>query len=898
MSTVLLWGCLGVGLALAQTPSRPSSAPASTPTATPGTPPPSGEKPTTDEGRAQEASRRVELNLLGKTDTASGESRRNENVQFNLVDNNALKELNVRLGTTATLVREFSPANSYFAAELGNAPRSSMTVPGPIRSGFHGQVYEGHQNSIFTARSFFQVGEVQPARENDYGLNFVVPLSGRTRLSFDGAQQKLRGVVNGNVLVPNPEERTPLTTDPRLRPIVERYLNAYPRQLPNRTDINPRALNTNAPQRIDNQQAGARIDQTLGPANRPGRLALQYQYTAQAVDAFQLVAGQNPDTATKSHLARIVWSQPWSAGVLANFSVSYDRLTSLLQPEENAVGPFVSPAGLTGLGPDGAIPIDRAQNQIRTAGQWIGQSGRHNWSAGATLIRRQVNGSETDVHRGFFAFSNDFGTDGITNLRLGRPSTSIQSVGNIHRGFRVWEMNVYAGDRYQWSQNLTLQAGVRWQPITRPIEVNGLNQMPFDSDWNNVGPSVGFAWRMPRSLGVWRGAYGIHFGEIFFVTYQQIRFSPPLNNKIVVNAPNLLDPLNTPNPDGTKQRPLPTIYDLDPELATPYSHQYNLSWEPEWKLPVRLQFGYAGSRSHKLFVMWYLNRAQEVPGIERTTRTINERRNDPSIADYRLVLNGSRGYYDAARTSLILPPWRGLSIDASYWFSKAIDLGSAYTNTANERDSRLSRSQTETDVHRDMKGLSFFDQTHAFLARSSYAFQAPGFMRNRVHPAARTAEAIIDGWTFSSIVLLKSGTPFSVTAGSDAPGLGNVDGNGGDRPMLLDPSILGRTIGHPDTSKALLPRSAFAFMGLNNQRGSLGNNVFRKGPIRNVNAALSRNWTILREMRLTFRAESINFFNTAQFAEPGPELANPNFGAITNTLNDGRTFKFTLQLGW
>ncbi|MFM8395140.1 MAG: hypothetical protein ACKOB4_14565, partial [Acidobacteriota bacterium] len=155
-----------------------------------------------------------------------------------------------------------------------------------------------------------------------------------------------------------------------------------------------------------------------------------------------------------------------------------------------------------------------------------------------------------------------------------------------------------------------------------------------------------------------------------------------------------------------------------------------------------------------------------------------------------------------------------------------------------------------------------------------------------------------DGWTLSGIVLLKSGTPFNIQSGSDGPGYGNVDGNGGDRPNILDPSILGRTIGNPDTSQRLLPRSAFGFMNPTDKSGTLGRNVFRKGPIRNVNAALARNWTILSEMRLTFRAESINFFNTPQFAEPGAELANPNFGAITNTLNDGRTFKFTLQLGW
>ncbi|MDZ7637180.1 MAG: hypothetical protein U5J83_02850 [Bryobacterales bacterium] len=41
--------------------------------------------------------------------------------------------------------------------------------------------------------------------------------------------------------MPNLEDRTPLTRDPRLVPIVLRFLNAYPAELPNRTDINDRA---------------------------------------------------------------------------------------------------------------------------------------------------------------------------------------------------------------------------------------------------------------------------------------------------------------------------------------------------------------------------------------------------------------------------------------------------------------------------------------------------------------------------------------------------------------------------------------------------------------------------------------------------------------------------------
>jgi hypothetical protein len=851
------------------------------------TPSQPAEKQTETEAKPSDSSKRVELNLLGKTDASSGESRRNENITFNLVDNNALKELNVRLGTTATIVREFGVASSYFGAEFGNAPRASISIPNPLKQGFHGQLYESHLNSVFSARSFFQVGSVKPAHENDYGFNFGLSPLARTKLFVEASQQKIRGSVNGNVLVPRPDERTPLATDPAIRPIVVKFLAAYPAELPNRTDINPRALNTNALQAINNNQAGVRLDRVLTGKDQ---LALQYQFTSQAVDAFQLVAGQNPDTDTKSHLARIVWTRQQDAKTVMNLSLSYDRLTSNLRPEPNAVGAYVSPAGLTSLGPDGTIPLDRAQNQIRAATQLRRASGVHNWMTGVSLLRRQINGIETDVHRGYFSFSNDFGETGITNLRVGRPSQHIVSIGDVHRGFRLWEAQVYAGDNWRINPRLNLQYGLRWQPATKPTEVNRLNTIPYDSDWNNLGPSFGFAYQLPRRLGVFRGAYGTHFGDIFYVSYQQIRFSPPRNHKIVVIAPeSLLNPLA-----GNVGKP--TVYALDPELATPYSHQYNLSWEPELNKAVRLQFGYVGSRSHKLLVLWYQNRAHPVADPSQiTTATIPDRRPNKDIADLRTVVNGSRGYFDAARASLILTNGHGLTVDASYWFSKAIDLGSSYTNTANENDSRKSRSQSEFETHRDMKGLSDFDQTHAFLWRTSYAIRTPKFNR--------FVSAVADGWNLSGVVLVKTGLPFNIATGSDGPGFGNVDGNGGDRPILLNPSILGRTIADPDTSKLLLPASAFRFIkpaeiAALNEQGTLGRNVFRKGPIHNVNAQLAHSWAFSRDLRLTFRAESINLFNTPQFAEPGFELSNSNFGAITNTLNEGRTFKFTLQVGW
>lgn len=834
----------------------------------------------------QTPQRRTELNLLGKVDTAAGESRRNENIQFNLVDNNALKELNVRLGTTATIVQEFRADRSYFGAEFGNPPSPVLHLGANSRTGVHGTLYESHLNSVFSARSFFQVGGVKPARENDYGFTFGAGAWRGAFVSLEGGQHKVRGSVNGNVLVPRLDERTPLTQDPAARALIEHFLAAYPATPPNRTDINERALNTNAPQRINHDNGGASVDQRLGPRDR---LTLRYLFTSQRVQAFQLVAGQNPNTDMRAHTARITWNRQWSQATVTDFSAGFDRVGSLLAPEKNAVGPMVAISGLQTLGPDGTIPINRAMNLFRYGAQARRTRGPHSWTAGADLLRRQLNGIESDVHRGFFSFAADFGRDAITNLRLGLPNQYIVSLGDMHRGFRNWDMQYYAGDAWRIHPRLTINYGLRYQPALRPVEVNGLNRIPYGCDCNNLAPRFGLAYRLPGAWGVVRAAYGLDYGEIFPVTFQQVRFTPPGNYKIMIPVPSLTDPLAGLTQVGGAPHALPNTYALSPELATPYAHQYNCNWEPAISDKWRLQAGYTGSRSQKLLLMWYQNRARVVPGIPQTTATLNQRRPDPTHAEYREVINGSRGYFDAARVTLVVPRWRGLSMDAAYWFSKALDLGSAYTNTAYDQDSRISRSQSESLRSADMKGPSPFDQPHAFLWHAAY----------ELPPAGKSfARRLGGGWTFSAVTLWKKGTPFTVISGSDAPGFGNVDGNGGDRPNLLDPSILGRTIGNPDTSRALLPRSAFGFMRPTDERGNLGRNTFRKGGIANLNAAVSRTWIIRGEKRVMVRAESINAFNTPQFAEPGLELAAANFGQITNTLNDGRTFRFLVQFGF
>lgn len=824
---------------------------------------------------------RTSLNLLGAANTEKGESRRNENVQITLIDNNATRELNTRVGTSATIVPEFQPDKGYFTSELGNTPRSGIHIPAQKGSGVHGTAFWTHQNSIFSARSYFQVGGVQPARSNQYGVNLGSPLWRNAFGNFSLTQTKNRGQVNGNILIPLPEERVPLTLDPIIRPIVEQYFSAYPNVRPNRPDIAARALNTNSPQSIDTDAHNGQITQQI---TKDDVLNLRYSFTGQYVDAFQFVRGQNPNTTTRSHNAGATWRRAWTPQTAFEATGAFERQTTRL--DADVPGGPVSVQGLTAHGPPFDIPRWRVQNRYRGGVGIQHKAGAHTISAGFTATRLQYNSDEPESARGLTQYNPDFGRDGITNLRMGTPSRYIYSLGAAYRAFRNWDAQAYIGDRWQATQKLTVNASVRWEPITRPTDVQKFSNLPFDSDWNNVGGSLGAAYRLPGRWGVLRSAGGIFFGQIYPVTFGIDRYNQPYNARVIAQAPDLRDPTQGISTDPAQVRS--SRFLLSPNLSTPYSYEYNFSWEGEISSNWKLTAGYTGSRSHKLFYNYLLNRAAFVPGIPFTTATVSERRPDPNSFEVLDIHNGSRAFYDAGLVTISSPNWHRLSVTGSYWFSKALDLGTDYTFTGVGNGSRENAGQSGVDAHKDQKGRSSFDQPHSGLVQLAYdTGRHSGFF-------GRLAR----NWVVASVILIKSGTPFDLHAGSDGPGFGNVDGLQGDRIMILDPSILGRTIGDPDTSQQLLPRSAFRYMNAPlEMQGNVGRNVFRKGKIANVNASIQRVFAV-RDWQVTLRAESVNFFNTPQFAGPGDNLAAPNFAQITNTLNDGRTFRFTMRLAF
>ena len=803
-------------------------------------------------------------------------SQRNQNIQINLIDNNALNEGLARQGIQPVPARDFTAVRSDYASEFGGMGRNIDIVAPDKRSQFHGEAYEMLQNNVFNARAFFQVGSVQKSIRNQYGFNVGGPLV-KDRLSFvlSGEETRQTGYVNGNALVPLPSERTPRTSDPAAYAIIARWLAIYPNELPNRPEIDPRMLNTNTPQTIRNTGGNARFDWTFSPTRRA---ALRYALRDTYVNSFKFVVGQNPNQRFRPQDYNLSLEQEFTPKDVLRLGFNYLRAKSELSVPPGAVGPYAGMARqIEDIGPKNEFPMHRVRNDFEYLGLISHVRDAHTLEWGFEARRYQMNDLTSNEARGNFGYSPNFGRTAIENLLAGTPSTYRVTLGKLYRGFRNTDLNAFVNDRIKLTSSLTVNLGVRYEFAGAPTEVNHLTAFQYHSDSNNLAPRAGFSYAAGKS--VVRGGYGIAFGRIFPATFQAARFNPPNVLRVVVPNPDFVNPLRDFN-GSIAQSIRSAVTQLDNNIVAPYTQHYTLEVEREIA-GLRTRAAYFGSRTWKLPHTNYSNRAGRPAGVPVTSATVNDRRPDPLYYGVATILNMGRAYFDGGQFNVEKRSGATV-ISALYTFAKSIDTGTNFSSTQVNNDEI--RPQVENGIIQDMKGPSMFDVRQSLVITYTIPLRLPG--------------RYLSGWTLTGTTLLRTGTPFTVETGSDAPPLGNVDGEWQDRPTILDPGILHKSVDHPDTSQSVLRRNAFSGEDtFQKGRGNVGRNTFRKDGAANFNVALARAFPFTdRAKVLTFRAEALNLTNHPQFDAPNSTFASPSFGQITNTLNAGRIMQFVLNM--
>ena len=831
----------------------------------------------------------------------------NPNIFLYRMDLNALrKRLTIVRGADPQYIGEFLPERNYLGAEYG-APLNEFTVLNrrSPASRWTYSVGQSLENSILNARPFFNVGRLRSSRANQFELSAGGPVVA-DRLSLSARYGRLRDSsnVNGNVQVPLAGERSPRSDSSSGRAILGSLLGAFPAELPNLPQVTERQLNTNAPQEIANREGFFRLD--FKPAESSA-LAFRYSIADYAEDPFELVIGRNPRTDLRNQGLRSGLMYNFSPSAVGQLGFDFDRAAAALTLTEryrnlfSALGfgaavpdvDFKADA-LQDLGPGTQFPRLRVQNRFQLYAGATKITGRHSIKAGWGIARAQVNDLQSDRSRGTLIFAADFGRSEIENYLLGKPSQLNITLGNLYRGFRSWEHFFYIGDQIRLTPALSLSMGLRYELQTAPTEVNELTQPGYSTDGTNFAPRVGFAWRPGDGDMIVRGGYGISYGSVFPVTYQFARFNPPAIRTVQVAAPDITRLLSIAHEQtGAGERS--ALHRISPDLVTPYSHQYTLAVEGNLPGALFLRLAYLGSRSFHLYTQNIYNRARPVPGLEPTTANIDERRPDPRYYDITEIASNGNAYYDAAQVALEKRLSRGVAFRATYTFSKSIDLGGDFTNTASgvENPPEMGILSSEfTSREDDLKGWSLFDSPHNLTVFYTVALPSVGHISG-------WKGLLLRDWEVSGTTVFQSGLPWHAHT-ADAPGLGNVDGVLHDRPNLLNPAILGQSFDNPDTSVALLRRADFDTRIPPGGRGNIGFNVFRKDGTSNWNVSIGKAFRFRRwgEASVLFRAAFLNLFNHAQFDKPGFNLTSPFFGQITNTVNRGRVTQLSVRVNF
>jgi len=191
------------------------------------------------------------------------------------------------------------------------------------------------------------------------------------------------------------------------------------------------------------------------------------------------------------------------------------------------------------------------------------------------------------------------------------------------------------------------------------------------------------------------------------------------------------------------------------------------------------------------------------------------------------------------------------------------------------------------------RALSSFDIPHNLTA--SAGFELPfGRGKKLISNANRFENALFGGWQLQTILVLRSGRPFTPVISRDISNTGIAN----QRPNRIGSGKLA----HP-TIAAWFDKNAFM---IPNQftYGNSGANILREDFFKNVDLSLFKQFQVNERMRVQFRAEAFNLTNTASFAAPGSITTSPinapvdtsSAGQVTATASTARNLQFALKV--
>jgi hypothetical protein len=561
--------------------------------------------------------------------------------------------------------------------------------------------------------------------------------------------------------------------------------------------------------------------------------------------------------------------------------------------------------------------------------------GKHTFKTGVSLNRPRFYLIFNIFNSGSWEFTNRFTGFSYSDFLLGYPTSALVTYPSPPVDTHAYEYAWYFQDTYHVTPNLTLNYGVRWEdhrratarddlisnfdpatggivlasensrkfispqfPLAVPVETAQQAGFPPHSLWESapwqIAPRFGFAYRVRGSTKtVVRGGYGLHYATYDLALSTDLGgfgiFRTDKSSENTLSPGTTIPTLQLPSPyfPGFSASTGRVDYTgLPKDLPNARYHQVNLTVEQALG-SNRLEVSYLGNYGTN-----DLQRNLNQP-LPSTVPFTPDRLPYSNFGTIQYWARGNISHYTALQVVGERQFKNGLFFRASY--------NLVHHLAKNDNDNGDTGIYPD-DSHTLRGEYGDFSYAPRQSATITYVYELPfGPGKRFLRGAHGALGQVVGGWQVNGITQFRSGLFFSPTfSGYDPSGTntfgGRPDriGNGGRLPS-----------GQRTPSKWFDP-AAFTCPGqstqicdptITNPIGRFGNatrNILDGPGKREWDMSLFKDFPIRESMKLQFRMEATNIFNTPQFELPAADISNPaTAGHITNTIqNSARILQF------
>lgn len=799
---------------------------------------------------------------------------------------------------------------------------------------FHGRVYDYIRNDAFNTLPYYAT-TTTPLRYNLFGANLGGPILKKKLFfffDFSALREHSSGLVGA--VVPTAAERQgdfsasgeptiydPTTYNPNTGTIspfpgnripnissfASAFLSYYP--LPNGSRIPGQNFSKMVQNTSTFTTYLGRLDYTIGQSDQifgawetsnphqtsPSFAPVNYFDSLKVQDAtdayIQETHGFN---AALLNIARFAYNGGNVVETLAgvgvkDFSKQF-HLQGLTPTPNQWAPPAVNPSGYSGLG-FAFAPQGGKQQSFQFSEEIDITKGLHSIFMGVEMDKINLDGVWTIWSDGQYIFSGQYTSNhasgarysngsGLADLLLGYPTQSYGGTGVSSANFREYDVLGYVQDDWRVRPSLTLNLGLRYDYLGAPADPNGRStvyDLPTNTyhkgTWHQnylaFAPRFGFA-KTLNPQTVIRGGYGIMHTSLIYGNLQWIVATPP-NFTLQINTYDR----NSPTPIETSLVANPTDSSLTPftstlKMPTPMVQEWNLNIQRSLGANWLATIGYVGNKSSHLEAQFNAN--QGAPVNPANPLPLSKRRPYQWIGDVSEISNVGYGNYNGLEADLQKRFSDGLSMLATYIYSKAMDVQTASGYNA----------QNGNDLAADY-GVSDINRKHDFKLSAVYDLPlGPG--TRFMNKGGWGGRALLGGWRFSGILNVRSGAPFTIYAND----LTNTGGTHSTRATQLCNGDLGGEATRQRWFNTSCYQQPVGIFG-NVARGAL------VGPRQTTtDTSLFKTVALGSESRrFELRADFLNAFNHPMLQIPiAQSITDSSFGQVTD-ISSGRTIQLS-----